>query len=57
MIDPFQLKYGDIVSSTLLIPALIGDVLWIACTMASLGKVIALLVMSCLREGCINVSL
>ncbi|KAJ8337330.1 hypothetical protein SKAU_G00385500 [Synaphobranchus kaupii] len=37
MMDPFQLKYGDTLTCTLLIPAVIGDVLWIACIMASLG--------------------
>ncbi|KAI1902027.1 hypothetical protein AGOR_G00040480 [Albula goreensis] len=37
MMDPFQLKYGNILTSALLIPALIGDVLWVACIMASLG--------------------
>ncbi|KAJ8337341.1 hypothetical protein SKAU_G00385610 [Synaphobranchus kaupii] len=37
MMDPFKLKYGNTLTCTLLIPALIADVFWIACIMASLG--------------------
>ncbi|KAJ8272947.1 hypothetical protein GJAV_G00095360 [Gymnothorax javanicus] len=37
MMDPFQLKYGKTMTCTLLIPALIADMLWIACIMATLG--------------------
>ncbi|KAJ8409782.1 hypothetical protein AAFF_G00218410 [Aldrovandia affinis] len=37
MLDPFQLKYGNIFTCTLLIPALIGDVMWVASIMANLG--------------------
>ncbi|XP_035286880.1 high-affinity choline transporter 1-like [Anguilla anguilla] len=37
MMDPFQLKYGHTLTCTLLIPALIADVMWVACIMASLG--------------------
>ncbi|XP_041914239.1 high affinity choline transporter 1-like [Alosa sapidissima] len=37
MMDPFQLKYGNILSSLLLFPALVGDVLWVARTLVSLG--------------------
>ena len=51
IMDPFQQKYGDIVSCTLVIPLLIGDILWMACIMAGLGKVISLLVMSCSEGG------
>ncbi|XP_062380346.1 high affinity choline transporter 1-like [Sardina pilchardus] len=37
MMDPFQLKYGNVLSSLLLFPALVGDVLWVARTLVSLG--------------------
>ncbi|KAJ8337327.1 hypothetical protein SKAU_G00385470 [Synaphobranchus kaupii] len=36
MMDPFQLKYGDTLACTLLIPVLMADMLWIACIMRSL---------------------
>ncbi|KAJ4924729.1 hypothetical protein JOQ06_003680 [Pogonophryne albipinna] len=37
LMDPFQEKYGNKVSAVLFIPALIGDILWIACVLAALG--------------------
>ncbi|XP_064202973.1 high-affinity choline transporter 1-like [Anguilla rostrata] len=43
MMDPFQLKYGDGLTCTLLIPALIGDLLWVACIMAGLGGTISMI--------------
>ncbi|KAJ4921063.1 hypothetical protein JOQ06_026034 [Pogonophryne albipinna] len=36
LMDPFQEKYGNKVSAVLFIPALIGDILWIACVLAAL---------------------
>lgn len=38
MMDPFQQKYGNVVSSALIFPALVADVLWVARTLVSLGK-------------------
>ncbi|KAJ4924852.1 hypothetical protein JOQ06_003802 [Pogonophryne albipinna] len=37
LMDPFQEKYGNKVSAVLFIPALIGDILWIASILAALG--------------------
>ncbi|XP_071773246.1 high affinity choline transporter 1-like [Centroberyx gerrardi] len=37
MMDPFQQKYGNVLSSALIIPALVADVLWVARTLVSLG--------------------
>ncbi|XP_036827784.1 high affinity choline transporter 1 [Oncorhynchus mykiss] len=37
MMDPFQIKYGNVLSSLLIFPALIADVLWVARTLVSLG--------------------
>ncbi|KAL6110612.1 uncharacterized protein ACO6RY_19658 [Pungitius sinensis] len=37
MMDPFQQKYGNVVSSALIFPALVADVLWVARTLVSLG--------------------
>ena len=38
MMDPFQEKYGNVMSIALILPALIADVLWVARTLVSLGK-------------------
>ncbi|KAM6940058.1 high affinity choline transporter 1-like [Xenentodon cancila] len=37
MMDPFQKKYGNVMSSALIFPALVADVLWVARTLVSLG--------------------
>ncbi|XP_061111956.1 high-affinity choline transporter 1-like [Conger conger] len=37
MMDPLQLKYGENLTCIILIPAVISEVLWVACIMASLG--------------------
>ncbi|XP_051239781.1 high affinity choline transporter 1 [Dicentrarchus labrax] len=37
MMDPFQQKYGNFLSSALIFPALVADVLWVARTLVSLG--------------------
>ncbi|MBN3316911.1 SC5A7 protein, partial [Atractosteus spatula] len=37
MMDPFQQKYGNTLTSFLLIPAFIGDLLWVACILSALG--------------------
>lgn len=36
--DPFQKKYGNAMATALIIPALVADVLWVARTLVSLGK-------------------
>lgn len=38
MMDPFQRKYGNVLSGALVLPALLGDVLWVSCTLLGLGK-------------------
>lgn len=38
VMDPFQSRYGNVLSAFLVVPALIADVLWVACTLFSLGK-------------------
>lgn len=37
MMDPFQKKYGNVMSIALIFPALVADVLWVARTLVSLG--------------------
>ncbi|MEQ2234255.1 hypothetical protein ILYODFUR_030046 [Ilyodon furcidens] len=36
MMDPFQKKYGNVLSTALIFPALVADVLWVARTLVSL---------------------
>uniref|UniRef100_A0A4W5K8S6 High-affinity choline transporter 1-like n=1 Tax=Hucho hucho TaxID=62062 RepID=A0A4W5K8S6_9TELE len=38
MMDPFQIKYGKVVSGALVLPALVMDALWVACTLVGLGN-------------------
>lgn len=38
MMDPFQSRYGNVLSAFLALPALMSDMLWVACTLFSLGK-------------------
>eukprot|EP00066_Takifugu_rubripes_P010709 XP_003978745.1 PREDICTED: high affinity choline transporter 1-like [Takifugu rubripes] len=37
MMDPFQKKYGNVMSTVLIFPTLVADVLWVARTLVSLG--------------------
>ncbi|KAF7663212.1 hypothetical protein LDENG_00217000 [Lucifuga dentata] len=37
MMDPFQKKYGNVLATALIFPALVADVLWVARTLVSLG--------------------
>uniref|UniRef100_A0A8C6T7W9 High affinity choline transporter 1-like n=1 Tax=Neogobius melanostomus TaxID=47308 RepID=A0A8C6T7W9_9GOBI len=37
MMDPFQQRYGKILSGVLVLPALLVDVLWVSCTLLGLG--------------------
>uniref|UniRef100_A0A3Q3L159 Solute carrier family 5 member 7a n=1 Tax=Labrus bergylta TaxID=56723 RepID=A0A3Q3L159_9LABR len=41
LMDPFQEKYGNTVAAVLFIPALIGDILWIACILGALGGTVS----------------
>ncbi|XP_041636364.1 high affinity choline transporter 1-like isoform X2 [Cheilinus undulatus] len=41
LMDPFQEKYGNTVAAFLFIPALIGDILWIACILGALGGTVS----------------
>ncbi|XP_029695065.1 high-affinity choline transporter 1-like [Takifugu rubripes] len=43
MMDPFQQRYGNVCTTLLLIPALIADILWVACILAALGGTMALI--------------
>lgn len=38
MMDPFQQRYGNFCTTLLLLPALIGDILWVASILAGLGN-------------------
>lgn len=38
LMDPFQEKYGNTIAAVLFIPALLADVLWVACILGALGK-------------------
>ncbi|KAM9352373.1 high affinity choline transporter 1-like [Symphorus nematophorus] len=37
MLDPFQHRYGNMFTATLLLIALVSDILWMACILAALG--------------------
>nr|XP_023648321.1 high-affinity choline transporter 1-like [Paramormyrops kingsleyae] len=37
VMDPFQEKYGDVLTSILFIPSVLADVFWVACILAALG--------------------
>ncbi|KAM3609491.1 uncharacterized protein V6R79_015788 [Siganus canaliculatus] len=37
MLDPFQQRYGSGFTAALLLPALVCDILWVACILAALG--------------------
>ncbi|KAJ8272911.1 hypothetical protein GJAV_G00094890 [Gymnothorax javanicus] len=55
MMDPFQLKYGDTLTCALLIPAVISEVLFIACIMAGLGGTMRIILdISSLYSICIS---
>lgn len=49
LMDPFQEKYGCTVAAILFIPALLADVLWVACILGVLGK-------SAIVKGVSNIS-
>ncbi|XP_058496769.1 high-affinity choline transporter 1-like isoform X1 [Solea solea] len=37
IMDPFQIKYGNVLSASLVLPALLMDVMWLASTLLGLG--------------------
>ncbi|KAM8771472.1 high-affinity choline transporter 1-like [Acanthopagrus schlegelii] len=43
MMDPFQIKYGKVLSGALVLPALLGDVLWVSCTLLGLGATVTVI--------------
>ncbi|KAM9376071.1 high affinity choline transporter 1-like [Pholidichthys leucotaenia] len=43
MLDPFQNRYGNSFTAALLLPALLSDVLWVACILAALGGTMSLI--------------
>ncbi|XP_029290473.1 high affinity choline transporter 1-like [Cottoperca gobio] len=43
MLDPFQHRYGNMFTATLLLPALISDILWVACILAALGGTMSII--------------
>lgn len=43
MMDPFQKKYGNVLATALIFPALVADVLWVARTLVSLGGTMAVI--------------
>ncbi|KAK7929683.1 hypothetical protein WMY93_006078 [Mugilogobius chulae] len=43
MMDPFQQRYGKILSGILVLPALLVDVLWVSCTLLGLGATMSVI--------------
>ncbi|XP_062294160.1 high-affinity choline transporter 1-like [Scomber scombrus] len=43
MMDPFQIKYGKVLSGALVLPALLADVLWVSCTLLGLGATMSVI--------------
>ncbi|KAM6926198.1 high affinity choline transporter 1-like [Lycodopsis pacificus] len=43
MLDPFQHRYGNMFTATLLLPALVSDILWVACSLAALGGTMSII--------------
>ncbi|XP_076589371.1 high affinity choline transporter 1-like isoform X2 [Chaetodon auriga] len=43
MLDPFQHRYGNLFTATLLLPALVSDILWVACILAALGGTMSII--------------
>ena len=38
MLDPFQERYGRVITALIYIPALLGEIFWSAAILAALGK-------------------
>ncbi|KAF7224514.1 high-affinity choline transporter 1 isoform X1 [Nothobranchius furzeri] len=43
MLDPFQEHYGKAFTAIILIPALLSDILWVACILAALGGTMSII--------------
>ncbi|XP_019720979.1 high affinity choline transporter 1-like [Hippocampus comes] len=43
MLDPFQDRYGQFFTTAILLPALLGDILWVACILAALGGTMSII--------------
>ncbi|XP_034544268.1 high-affinity choline transporter 1-like [Notolabrus celidotus] len=43
MMDPFQIKYGKVLSGALVLPSLMVDVLWVSCTLLGLGATMSVI--------------
>ncbi|GAA6225496.1 high affinity choline transporter 1-like [Lates japonicus] len=43
MLDPFQHRYGNMFTAILLLPALVSDILWVACILAALGGTMSII--------------
>ncbi|KAG7214502.1 hypothetical protein INR49_023014 [Caranx melampygus] len=43
MMDPFQIKYGSMLSGALVLPALLMEVLWVSCTLLGLGTTMSVI--------------
>ncbi|XP_061580746.1 high-affinity choline transporter 1-like isoform X1 [Cololabis saira] len=43
MMDPFQEKYGSILSGALVLPCLVVEVLWVSCTLLGLGSTMSVI--------------
>ncbi|XP_061678648.1 high-affinity choline transporter 1-like isoform X2 [Syngnathoides biaculeatus] len=43
MLDPFQHRYGQLFTTAILLPALVCDILWVACILAALGGMMSII--------------
>ncbi|TKS69255.1 High affinity choline transporter 1 Hemicholinium-3-sensitive choline transporter [Collichthys lucidus] len=43
MMDPFQIRYGKVLSGALVLPVLLVDLLWVACTLLGLGATMSVI--------------
>ncbi|XP_015257173.1 PREDICTED: high-affinity choline transporter 1-like [Cyprinodon variegatus] len=43
MLDPFQIRYGSIFTAVIMLPALVSDILWVACILAALGGTMSII--------------
>ncbi|XP_062384546.1 high affinity choline transporter 1-like [Sardina pilchardus] len=44
VIDPFQIRYGKTMTVLMVIPSLVGDVLWVACALTALGGMVSTII-------------
>ncbi|KAE8301040.1 High affinity choline transporter 1 Hemicholinium-3-sensitive choline transporter [Larimichthys crocea] len=43
MMDPFQIRYGKVLSGALVLPVLLVDLLWVSCTLLGLGATMSVI--------------